>query len=492
MKNLFFICIAFGLVFYQAFCPASSQEEAKPLSLELSLSRVSELALANNLDIQIAKFDAYISRYDLDRQESIFDTFVNMQAGYSDNQSRSSSAFLGSKSLENSYQLSLEKKFPSGTEVSVEGTHTRTWTDSDFTSVNPAVEGSAKVSLSQALGKNFFGLIDRLTIKITKLDIESTQWLSLESIEKALADTQKAYWQLVLKEEELKIKKDMLEEAQDLFRVYKDKGSMGLAEDPDILASEANKRIRESDVLTAQLERETAKNQLLFLLNTDDTAINVIGQDCLDTSVSKVDLYSQVSQAVNSRRDYKAAKNSVLSKDMDLKIKKNSLWPEIDLEASYARNGLSTRYKQAWEDVSQEDNPVYFFGIKIGMPLENREARAEFKQANLKKEKALLTLKKTERLILKELNNQITLVNTLAQQVKAFREVAGLQEKKLDAEKKRFAQGRSNSDVIIRYSEDLLAAQLNLARTLFSYRLSLIDLEVAKGTLLDKYWKGSL
>ena len=67
-----------------------------------------------------------------------------------------------------------------------------------------------------------------------------------------------------------------------------------------------------------------------------------------------------------------------------------------------------------------------------------------------------------------------------------------MQEHKLSAEKKRFANGRSNSDFIIRYAEDLLNARLKVAQALYSYRASLIDLEAKKNTLLDTYWKDKL
>ena len=177
---------------------------------------------------------------------------------------------------------------------------------------------------------------------------------------------------------------------------------------------------------------------------------------------------------------------------MDLRVKKNSLWPEIDLEASYARNGLSSRYGQAWDQVTARDNPEYFLGVTIRMPLENRYAKADYQQTKLSKEKALLTLKRVERSILKEWNNQVNAVNTSAERVKIYRKASKLQGDKLSAEKKRFANGRSNSDFLIRYAEDLLEAQLRLFRALYAYRANLIDLEVKKNTLLDTYWKDKL
>jgi len=493
MKKPFLITLIILFFFPRPDCFAERKQEAASVSaLQLSLVEVSGLALSNNLDIQIAKLDALISRYNLDEAKSTFDTYLNMGAGYYDNQSKTPSPFLGTKSLENYYNLSLEKKLPTGTSVKIEGSNTRNWTDSSFTTINPAVEAEAKVSVTQPVGKNFFGLVDRLGIKITKLDIESSEWLSLDNIEKSLASVQKAYWELVLRQEELKIKKDILKEAEELYRIYKEKQSLGLSEDPDIFASQANVNLRKRDVLVSELRRITAKNDLLLLLNEENTDINIEPQDELDTNCGRVSLYEQLRGAIDSRRDYRIAKNQVLSKNIDLRIKRNSLWPEIDLEASYARNGLSGRYKQSWQEITDHDNPEIFLGITVRLPIENRGARAEYNKAKLEKEKSLLSLKKIERTILTELNNLVTQVNILAEEVTTLREAAVLQEKKLQAEKRRFSQGRSNSDLIIRYEEDLLQARLTLAQGLFSYRVSLIDLELARNTLLDRYWKDKI
>lgn len=488
--SLWFMACNLWLAVCFAYPPT---KEAKPVFIkELSITEVTKIALEENLDIQIAKFDAYINRLDYDRANGIFDTFLNLEASFYDNQKKSSSTFSGTKSIEESYGVSLEKKLPTGTDIKIETSQKRNWTNSSFSSVNPAYEAVAKVILTQPIGKNFFGLIDRSRIKITKLDIENSDWTSLDSIEESLASAQKAYWKLVLKEEELTIQQNMLKEAKDFYHIYTEKFKLGLAEEPDVYASQANLKLKEFDVSLAQLQRQTAKNDLLFVLNEEDTGIEIKPKDILDIFTQRVDIYTSLSGAVGNRRDYKVASNQVLSQKIDLVLKGNSLWPQIDLEASFAKNGLSNDYKTSWEGITGEDNPEVFLGITVRLPLENSEAKSDYRKAELIKEKYILNLKRTERLIFKELNNQVASLNSLSQRVRVYQEVVKLQEKKLKAEKKQFKSGRSSSDLIIRYENDLLGARLSLARSLFDYRLSLIDLDLAKNTLLSKYWQDEL
>ncbi len=492
MMNRYYSFIIPAVVCILAASGFCFPDDTSKKSIYVSLDEISKLALENNLDIQIAKYDVYISRYGLDKANSIFDTFLTAKAGYSNDQPASSTVFSGNKELENTYSLSLEKKFPTGTKVTLEGSHTRTWSDSSFVSINPAAEAETKVSLSQSLGKNFFGLRDRLEVKLAQLDIAHSRYLSLDDIEKSLADVQKAYWNVVLKKRELEIKKDMRKEAEKLYLRHKENYSLGLVEEPDLLASEAYLKQRENDVLIAELMLKTAENDLLFLLNRPESEVSIIPRDNLDFSLREEDLYAVLNTAINNRRDYKALSNEALQKDISVRIDKNSLWPEIDLEASLARNGVSKKAGQAWSNVTSEDNPVLFLGLTVKVPLENREAKSGYNISLAEKEKVLLKLKKVERLILRDVNNQVSAVNTLKRKAEASKEILALQKEKLEAEGKRFKYGRSSSDLIIRYEEDFLNARLSLANDLYNYKISRIDLDLAENSLLNRYWKGKL
>ena len=101
-KILIFIVIIFTL--FMHFCVPAFSAEKKEMSL--SLKDISHIALENNFDIQIAKFDAYIKENDALLAESIFDTIISGKITYTDNQSKQASTIFGTKSLTNEYELS--------------------------------------------------------------------------------------------------------------------------------------------------------------------------------------------------------------------------------------------------------------------------------------------------------------------------------------------------------------------------------------------------
>ncbi len=485
-KSLFKI---FVLVAACALQGALSAEELPPSSYVLSLDEVSHLALENNFDIQLAKFDAQIKQTDLDKEKSIFDTVIDAEIKYKDNQLKTSSTLAGTKSLNNQYNLGIKKKLPTGTTVDLDFTNDRTWTNSSFSSVNPSHESAGKIGITQELGKNFFGLNDRGKIKITRLDIENASYTSLDLIESSLASAQKSYFRLVLALESHEIRASMLEQAQELYGLHKSKVKDGLVETPALLASEANLRQRESDILLAENDLQYSMNQLKFVLNLNENVPDIIPSDAFDAVSKNAEIEQTLSKAFAARRDYKSAKNTADSKKIQLVMKKNNLWPEINLEATFTKNGIDDHFSGAIDSITTEDNPELYVGLKISFPLENRLAKSEYSKADLEKAKSIVSLKRVERLIITDLVDKVRNCNIYYDRLAKQRTIAQIQENKLEAEEKRFKYGRSDTDTIIRYQDDLLSAKLLARQAAYDYQLALIDLAVAENTLLDNYFK---
>jgi outer membrane protein TolC len=458
----------------------------------LTLEEVCELALSNNFDIQLAKFDARYKETDLDKAESIYDTIIEAEVKFEDDRRKAISSFAGTKSETRNYNFGVSQKLPTGTTLEVNFDNQRSWTNSGFTTVNPAHDSSIDFTLKQELGKNFFGIKDRSDVKITKIDIENVQYTSLDRIERMLSDVQKTYWRIAQYLRVVSIREDMLSRGKELFRIDKEKFRKGIIEKPQLVASEANVRQREIDLMLAQNELEYYINKLKLLLNLEDKDKAVLPREDLDLIIQPVEFVQSVKIAFQQRRDYLKAKNEVESKQIKLVMKRKNLWPEINLEASVSRNGLREHFSQAIKDISSEDNPEYFLGLRIEFPLQNREAKSEFNKAEIEKVKALLNLKKIERKILIEIKDGVRNCDILEQRARKQKNIVKLQEEKLAAELERYKYGRSDTDTVIRYQDDLLLSKLLYAQSLSDYKEALIELSLKENTLLESFWKETL
>jgi len=491
-KKFFFILIFLHLFLLLGSASETQISPQAPDGVYATLEQVSQLALANNFDIQLAKYDAEFSRANLDSARSIYDTYIEAQANHSNDQSKTAAIFMGTKSQTRNYNLGISQKLPTGTSLRADFSNQRSWTDSSYVTLNPAYDSSAKLTLQQELGKNFFGLKDRAIVKISKIDIENAEYSSLDRIEQILSSVHSVYWRIAQGLAVVVTREQMLSQAKDLFQINQKKFSSGIIEEPQLLASEANVKQKEIDLILAGNELEFSINELKFLLNLDDQDRVVLPKDNLDLFIRPLELSDVLKTAFSKRRDYAKAKNEIQSKKIKLVMQANSLWPEINLQASVARNGLDNSLSQAVEDISSEDNPQYFLGINVKFALQNRQARSDANKAKIENAKALINLKKIERQIFIEIQDGVRNCNILAQRVKKQEDVLRLQEEKLAAELKSYEYGRSDTDIIIRYQDDLLLSKLLYTQALLDHKLALLEISLKQNLLLDSYWKDVL
>ena len=88
--------------------------------------------------------------------------------------------------------------------------------------------------------------------------------------------------------------------------------------------------------------------------------------------------------------------------------------------------------------------------------------------------------------------DQVRLCNVLKEVAANAELIAGIQVQKLEAENKRFQQGRSDTDTIVRFQDDSLRAKLAALEAKFNYYVSAIDLRKTEGVLLTDYWDGEI
>ncbi|NQV04067.1 MAG: hypothetical protein HQ532_01070, partial [Candidatus Omnitrophica bacterium] len=72
-------------------------------TLYISVDDVRLIAISNNLDIKLARLDSRIKGTELSYEEAIFDTLLNGEIGYANDQRKASSSLSGTKGLTNNY-----------------------------------------------------------------------------------------------------------------------------------------------------------------------------------------------------------------------------------------------------------------------------------------------------------------------------------------------------------------------------------------------------
>jgi len=472
------IAIAFGMdaIFAEDISEAGA--------IELSLDNVIALAVKNNIDVKIAKYDALISSTDIDRERSVFDTVLSVDADYSVDKLMRSSTISGSKEVVTDYNAGLTKMIPSGTTLGLDFTNVRSKSDSAFAALNPSYEPKVEFSLVQELARNAFGIIDRGNVTAAQLEYAGASFTSLEHIEDAIGEAEKRYWDLVFASDEKALRQDALKAAEDLYDINKGRLDKGLVEDVELVASEANLAKRRTDLIIAQNNIDRAVNALKLAIN-DSSDLYIMPADMLKLSGGNISFDEALKTAVKNRRDYNIARTAVKERDLKVKMRSNARWPQIDMDATFAVNGIDKKYVDSLNKIST-DKYEYGVGFAFSYPLENREAASRHSRAVFEKAKALLELEKAERRIVREIDDAVKRVKVYGIKADEYNKISGLQEMKLGEERKRFNYGRSDSDTVIRFQDDLIEARISAKAALLEYNYALIDMKLTEDTLLGE------
>lgn len=449
----------------------------------ITLDDATLLALENSLEIQSLNYEIAIAKNSEMRAKSVFDIFINGAVNYSRNKKMLIPQDSGSFSKINTYNFELSKKFASGTDVSILASQSKV--DDYLYGVRDNADFS--LSINQSLGRNFFGLQDRGLVNIAKIGGTLSELISLDGIEQQIATVQKAYWFLSLQDSFVDINKKMYNQALDLYKIYEEKKQQGAAEEADFLAIKANLLNREKSVLLSILNRDKAKNNLLVLLNHDDMTLNLSTSVLPNDIAHSYDLIQSMNKAMVNRRDH--IRNTLLSKqnNINIKLKKAALWPQIDLLASYSANGIDRSTTEAWDNISNNADDLFFVGVSISLSLNNRAQKVDNQNARLKAKQIIAKTRSTELLIVRQITNSINTLNTLVTELNLSYNIMKIQKNKLIEEEKRVEFGRSNVDVLVRYQDDARLAEMKYQETLYKFLTTRIDHMIFENTLLEKY-----
>jgi outer membrane protein len=457
----------------------------------LSLGDCISIGISNNLDIKIARIEAQSSGQDVLITESLFDTLATASASYTDDRRAVSSVFLGSDSITTDYALSFAKTLPTGTEIGVDWSNTRSWTNQpSYVTSNPFHDAEISFSLTQPVVKNIFGYVDQKRVRIAQITARIEDIRAFDRIENAIADIEKAYWRLAFEQMNVALKEQLLEQAQKLHELFEEHLRTGIAEQTELLETEANVRIRKTELEIAKNSLITAGNLLKLLLNeTGDYLVESV--DALEILDEKADRTGSLKEGFSGSRLYQMKKKELASKKIAVKMKKNSLWPEIDLVGTLTVNGIDRKFAKANRRLTTTKFPQYYAGIEFSMPLERSESRGEYNQALFEKKKAILELLQIEKGLATDIDSGVRAVNLGLENAHRRKKIREIQYAKFKEEEKKLGYGRSSGKTVIDYQRDYTLAAISEYQGLLDYYYALIDLENTKDTLLEKIGMGT-
>jgi outer membrane protein len=477
-----------------AAAPSVGAEE--PEGLELSLDQVVRFVVLHNPTVREARLEYLISRKQAEAQRGTFEPELFARYDHSDLERK------------NNYLQELQLKLPNFSEkkneygLGIEGTFFSGGTYRLGYSLNRnrytdkgEFETFLGVSAEQPLLKGFTHGAPTAGLRAARRD----RFVAFHTYRKQLMETvttaETVYWNLALAQEQLSMMSGSVKIARKVLEDSRERLEAGKITELDLMGSEAELRVRLSQLADAEQSLFDSMTQLKLLLFDTEihrdqrlVAVDPILSAGLEGWDPEEERDSSLKWALRAQPDFMVRVEELKRERIVLGFQQDQRLPELNLTGSAGFNGLGDSLGESMDEVGSFDYPTWSVGLELRIPLllgisEKYGLEAEVLKGRL----AETRLESLEYEIMNSIETLILKVTTQRSRVENAREIVAFRQRMLDAELSRMEAGKSNSRLVYAAEEDLTEARRRQLESIAALREAVMQLAYFRGSvLLDK------
>ena len=262
----------------------------------------------------------------------------------------------------------------------------------------------------------------------------------------------------------------------------------GVLAPSDLIGSESTVASRELSLVRSETDLEAAMDRLRQILNLPESEWKqvLIASDEPTTSPREVDLETAMRDALRSRPEAKQNEIRQKQSELSLRIAENNQLPSLNVGFRYGVAGQSNVFSGAVEQL--QGLGARNWGVFVNLnwtPLSranraNRDiARSSERQRELRYQQFIVNLRT-------EIRGALRRLESAERQVIASEKFRRLSERSLDAERRRFLNGKSRNLEVSRREDELARAQAAELSAQIAFLKAASDLDLATGKLLER------
>ena len=494
----------------QAAARNVAQEPGEVLR-RLSIDEAVTLAMEQNLDIRIQRFDPGIQDTGISLARSAWAPAFSSTLQRNSNNSPNTSILSGTQSIVTTGTFSagaaLTQQLPwNGANYNINWNNSR-FTSSDPTNTfNPRLSSNLQAVFQQPLLRNFSIDQIRQQVALSK-KVRDLSDINLESvITGTLRSVRNAYWDLSYAINNLKAQQESLALSRQSLKDNQKRVEIGTMAPIDIVQAQAEVATNESSVIVAEAAIKQAQDALRALVLDPATPefwnVTFDPTDAPAFDARAIDLDAAVRNALDKRSDVRGARNALEQSNINIRFYNNQIKPDVNAQVTYGAVGIAgtqlqggynpitgqtsplesvvRSYGSALGDAFSNAYPQWAFGVQVGYPLGSNTAHANLARVKLEYDQAQAQLKSMQLQVVTQVRTAARNVQSNQQLVQSARASRELQEKKLEAEEKKLAAGMSSPFFVVQAQRDLSLARTVEIRAISDYNKSLVDFEAVQ------------
>lgn len=469
--------------------------EEPPLALPgegpfaLSVEQASMLVLRNNRDLQVRQFNPVIAGTFEQIERGTYDPELFAELEYRKERTKETAVSTGTgfnvEGNESSAVAGIRQAFPTGT--GVEATIEQGRSISDRT---PELQNARLgLSITQSLLRGFGPAVNLVSVRQAELNTVASVYELRGFTEALLAGTEIAYWNYVLARLEI----DIVERSLAVARQQRDEIELrievGILPEIEAAAARAQVAGHEQALIDARSLLEENRLRLLRLISPGshgqlDLRINTTSEPAIDPEPI-TDLTDRLQLAERSRPDLNEARLRLEQSRLETIVTRNGVLPRLDLFIALGQTGFADTFSDSFREL---DGNTYDFraGIRLSQFLGNRTAEAQDLAARASQRQAAEAVDNLRQIVQVDVRLAVNEVERSRQQISATKVTRTLREETLKAEKERFDVGASTALLVAQTQRDLLISSIAEVKAIVNYRVALVRLYLAEGSLLER------
>lgn len=480
-----------------------------------------ELALTNNLDLQIEKTNTVLSRSQYKQTFGVWDPVLGYKPNMAYNVTPTSSPLqaadgrLVDRNFSNNFTLTQRTPW-NGARLDASFNNSRMSTTNPFSGLNPFTQSTLGVNLVQPLlrGRKIDNDRNQLRLRRKQVDVSEADY-EQRVIQVVTAVTQ-AYWDLVAARQDIDVKKQSVDLARDQFERSKRQIDAGTLAPVELSAAQAELERRQDTYYSSIGFLTEVENNLKSLLagGRDQT---IWDEEVIPVETRSMappandDLKVAVKGAVGKRPELRNLRLRLESNDMQKDLARNQLLPQANLTAGYTMAGLAgsrnTAQNPFFPGNSGSVVPPAFIGgygttlsnmfgqnytsWQAGMQIEwtarNRTAKEALAQVNLNERSLELQRTRLEQQVEAEVRNALQALRTAEQRIVAAEASVKAAREKLDSEQRLFDTGESTNFLVLTRQNEFADSQRRGLVARLDFNKAIARLEQALGATLETH-----
>ena len=468
---------------------------------EMSLKDCVQISLQHNFDVQIQRYNPIIQLGVLNQAYGGYDPTFNISGRHNHNEavqytqvtglnSNVTGVFLPSISDENSFNSDINgATTPWGLQYDIFGNVAQTTQNTVGSLEQENSGGQVGVTLTQPLLKDFWIDTTRLAILVGKNNLQqSEQELRMQFIT-TVAAVQNAYYELIYAQDNVKVQQQALALAETQLDQDRQRVQVGSMAPLDVQQDESQVASSEASLILARNALSIDQNMLKNLLTDNYLQWHPISIQPTETLTADLQLFNLQDcwgKGMTKRPDLLQARLEAQQQGITLKFDRNQLFPELDLNGQYGYNGEGRVFSDTFSEYGQANQPFYYYGASLSIPLSNVKARNALKSDKATLRQKLLTLKQLEQTIMVAIDNAVQQVAADYQGVQASKQARIYAAAALDAEQKKYDVGKSTTFTVLQLQNTLTTDRGAEIRSIANYDEDIARLAQQEGTTLDE------